>query len=377
MKRLSVILLCSVVFLCLVQACAALTTSGPITTEPTQLNALRPGDTVSEVSGTLFLPPNGDQTFNMDDTLQFYTQLDNASWSVSIVINGIPNPPRTFGGKHASILGMDLAYVSSKYDVKVQFSMEKGAVPGSFNSGNIILVSATEVDPNADQVGSAVYVNGTVINPAALQTQLASVKAKLADLKASIDAKSIAGVDVASAQSKYLNASSNLDQATRYLDSSPTQVQSLLDTASAAINDANTALDQAWAQQSLNQAKAMLSSVDGLITEFTVNDSLKTSDSRLVAIINKRDLAAQAISNANDLFTTGTYPSARGKANEGLDLANQAWNLSLSLKGEVGGPGFSLPNLGAFLPFLVVVAVVVIIAGVVIYRKRTHWDELG
>ncbi len=126
------------------------------------------------------------------------------------------------------------------------------------------------------------------------------------------------------------------------------------------INDGSTALDQAWAQLSLNQAKTQLSSVDGLINEFTVNDSLKTTDSRLAVIINKHDLAAQAISNANDLFTNGNYPSARGKANEGLNLANQAWNLSLDLKTELG-KGFSLPglpNLSAFLPVIIVVLIV-------------------
>jgi hypothetical protein len=183
---------------------------------------------------------------------------------------------------------------------------------------------------------------------------------------------------VTAAQAKYNSASTALDKAGADIITAPTSVQSLLDSATQNINDANTALDQAWAQQSINQAKAMLGSVDGLITEFTVNDSLKTSDSRLVAIINKRDLAAQAISNANDLFTGSQYASARGKASDGLSLANQAWNLSLSLKTELG-QGFSLglPNLGSLFPLFVVVAVVVIIAGVIIYRKRTRWDELG
>ncbi|MGE5831456.1 MAG: hypothetical protein ACM3X8_00895, partial [Methanomicrobiales archaeon] len=73
------------------------------------------------------------------------------------------------------------------------------------------------------------------------------------------------------------------------------------------------------------------------------------------------------------------YPAARGKANDGLALANQAWNLSLDLKTELG-QGFQLPglpNLSAFLPVLIVIVVVAIIAGVIIYRKKMHWDELG
>lgn len=378
MKSLSVILLCSVLFLCLVQVGAALTYEGSITTSPSQLNALKPGDIVSEVSGTIVLPASGDQTFALDDTLDFYTQLDNAKWSISVVINGVENPARTSGGKHATVLGMDLAYIASKYDIKVKFSMTEGVVPASFTAGDIILVRALEIDTHSDQVGAAVYKNGTVINTGALKTQLDSVKGKLAELKTAIDEKGAAGVDVKVAQQKYDAANKALGDATNDLETSPTSVQGLLDTATKNINDASVALDKAWADQSIQQAKGMLTSVDGLINEFTVNDSLKTSDPRLVAIINKRDLAAQAISNANDLFTTGTYPSAHGKATEGLNLANQAWNLSLSLKTEVG-QGFSLglPNLGAFLPILLVVAVVLIIAGVIIYRKKTQWDELG
>jgi hypothetical protein len=379
MKRLTGILLLTFVFLSLVQACAALTTVGAITTTPSQLNALKPGDIVSEVTGTIKLPPSGDQTFALDDTLEFYTQLDNAKWSVSIVINGIENPPRTFGGKHASILGMDLAYVSTKYEVEVKFSMENGAVPTSFTSGNIILARALEVDAQSNQVGAGVYVNGTVINPEALQTELDSVKAKLAELKSAITEKTNMNVDVTAAQQKYNTASNALDTAAIDIISSPTSVQALLDTATTSINDANTALDQSWAVYSIQEAMTKVGSVDGLINEFTVNDSLKTTDSRLVAIINKRDLAAQAISNANDLFTAGSFTAARGKAADGLNLANQAWNLSLDLKTELG-QGFSLPglpNLGAFLPVIVVVLIVAVIAGVIIYRKKTQWDELG
>ncbi|HMA05753.1 MAG TPA: hypothetical protein VKO45_07485, partial [Methanomicrobiales archaeon] len=170
-----------------------------------------------------------------------------------------------------------------------------------------------------------------------------------------------------------------LSDAENALISSPTQVQSLLDTATANINAGQTALDQADADNTLQKARAMIISVDGLLKEFTVNDSLKASDPRLVPIINKRDLAAQAIASANESFTSGSYPAARGKANDGLALANQAWNLSLDLKTELG-QGFQLPglpNLSAFLPVLIVIVVVAIIAGVIIYRKKMHWDELG
>jgi hypothetical protein len=378
MKSLSVILLCSVLFLCLVQVGAALTYEGSITTSPSQLNALKPGDIVSEVSGTIVLPASGDQTFALDDTLDFYTQLDNAKWAITVVINGVDNPARTLGGKHATVLGMDLAYISSKYDIKVKFSMTDGVVPASFNSGDIILVRALEIDTHSDQVGAAVYKNGTVINPKAQEANLTSMKGKLAELKSAITEKSNMNVDVTAAQAKYQIASDNLDTATTDIISSPSDVQSHLDTASAAINDASAALDQAWAQQSLDAAKVKIASVEGLIKEFTVNQSLKLSDSRLVPITNKFDLAVKSKNDAQIFFDQGKYDTTRSDANQALGYANDAWNLSLSLKTELG-QGFSLglPDLGAFLPILLVVAVVLIIAGVIIYRKKTQWDELG
>jgi hypothetical protein len=123
----------------------------------------------------------------------------------------------------------------------------------------------------------------------------------------------------------------------------------------------------------------MLDSVDGLLKEFTVNRSLKATDPRLGPIITKRDLGARSISDASDQFGAGSYDSARIKANDGLGLANEAWNLSLTLKDELDR-GFSLPglpDLGGLLPFLAIAAIVLIIAGVIIYRKKTRWDELG
>jgi hypothetical protein len=379
MKRLTGILLLTFVFLCLVQACAALTYEGQITTSPSQVNALKPGDTVSEVSGTLDLPGSGDQTFPMDDTLEFYTQLDGAKWAFFIVVNGVENPYQAYGtATRKTILGTDLTYINTKYEVKVKFSMTGGTVPSSFKSGKIILVRALEINTQSSQVGNGVYVNGTVISTEALSANVSRVDSDLTNLKADIDAKSNAGVDVTIPLQKYNYAKNALDNAKNDLITAPTQVQDLLDTATTNINDGRSALDQAWAKQSLDAAKGMIASVDGLLKEFTVNRSLKASDPRLVPITNKFDLAVKSKNDAQNLFDQGTYNTARSDSTQALGYANEAWNLSLTLKGELD-QGFSLglPNLGAFLPFLVVVAVVLIIAGVIIYRKKTQWDELG
>ncbi|MDD1664634.1 MAG: hypothetical protein LUQ32_04710 [Methanomicrobiales archaeon] len=380
MKRLTVFLLVIFVFLCLVQVGAALTYEGTLETTPTQVNALKPGDIVA-VTGTIKLPPSGDQTFALDDTVELYTQLEKAKWDISIVINGVENPYQARGTSpnKRTILGMDLAYITTKYEVKIKFSETEGVVPASFNSGDIILFRALELDTSSDQVGPAVYKNGTVINPVALQTQLDNAKAKLATLKEDIDAKDALGVDITAARQKYNTASSTLETAAIKISSSPSEVNNLLTTATSTIDDANTALDQAWAQHSIDAAKVKIASVEGLIKEFTVNQSLKLSDPRLVPITNKFDLAVKSKNDAQIYFDQGKYDTTRSDASQALVYANDAWNLSLSLKTELG-QGFSLPglpNLGAFLPVLVVIVVVAIIAGVIIYRKKMHWDELG
>ncbi|HXW98778.1 MAG TPA: hypothetical protein VEI51_03550, partial [Methanomicrobiales archaeon] len=159
MKRYAGILVCFLILVCLVQACAALSASG-VTTSPSQVNALKPGDEISEVAGTITLPTSGTMTFNPDDSVEFYTQLDNARWSIAISINGNPNPARTFGGKHATIGGYDLSYPTTNYaSVNLVFSMTGGTVPTTFPSGPVTLVEVQEVDPSDNPVGAAVFVN--------------------------------------------------------------------------------------------------------------------------------------------------------------------------------------------------------------------------
>jgi hypothetical protein len=377
MKSFTVILLCFVVSLCLVQTCAALTYEKMEVDRA--VDALRPGDAV-EVTGILKLPPSGDQTFAMDDTLELYTQLEKASWSAAIVINGHENTYPLYGGSagRKTILGNDLAYPSADVEVKVSFSVT-GNVPSTFKTGPITLFRALELDEQSDQVGAAVFKNGTVFNPADLQPQMTKAETDLGTLRKSIDDVAAKGVDVSAAERNYTAAKTAIDSAKAKLSTSPGEVASLLSGATTRIDSAQTDLARAWADQEIKQAEAMLNSVNGLINEFEVNRSIKESDSRLAPIIVKRDIAAQSITDAKDYFTAGTYNTARAKAGDGNNIANQAWNLSLSLKEELDR-GFQLPGLpglGTLLPFLIIAAVVLIIAGIIIYRKRTHWDELG
>ena len=76
-------------------------------------------------------------------------------------------------GAHAVIPGYNLAYPTSTYSqVELQFTLSSGTVPSSFNSGNIFLVQVSELDSSSNQVGAVVNVNGTVINPQAMQVDI-------------------------------------------------------------------------------------------------------------------------------------------------------------------------------------------------------------
>jgi hypothetical protein len=384
MKRFPIILATIIVSLCLVQAVAALTYEGQITVDPPAVNALKPGDPITEVSGTIKLPPNGDMTFASSDSLEFYTQLNNGKWEISIIGGGIEITTKSYGGRRATISGWELAYPLDNYEggLKVKFSLKEGVVPPLFPSGDIILVRALELDSSSNQVGAGVYKNGTVINPAALQTQVDAMKAKLVELKTAMDEKEAMGVDTTVARQKYQAASDALTSAQTKLISAPAEVTGLLTRAGTAGVEGQEALDKAWAEMTIQQADTMIQSVNGLISEFKVNRSIKESDARLVPIINKYDLAARSLSDARNLLTEKSYTAVRTDAGQSLTYATDAWNLSVDLKTELE-KGFSLPglpnlpNLSAFLPIFLVAAVILIIVGVIIYRRKMKWDELG
>ncbi len=98
-------------------------------------------------------------------------------------------------------------------------------------------------------------------------------------------------------------------------------------------------------------------------------------DPRVVSIVTKRESAVQFYSQAKDGLSASNYQLARSKAAEGLNKANEALSDADALRDEIG-EGFSL---GGNLLLYVGIGVIVVLAivGVVIYRKKTRWDELG
>ncbi|MDD4567222.1 MAG: hypothetical protein PHU37_04910, partial [Methanoculleus chikugoensis] len=193
----------------------------------------------------------------------------------------------------------------------------------------------------------------------------------LKDLKADIDEKSAQGVDGAAAQAEYNAASQALTSAA---SAGPSQAASYIATAKIDIDEAIALLDKAWAEKAVADTGAAIESLDGMITYFVENRSM-SADPQVVAIMTKRESAVQFYSQAQDNLNGKNYPLARSKAGDGLNKANEALSDANALKEKIG-EGF---NLGGNLLLYIGIGVIIvlIVAGVVIYRKKTGWDELG
>ena len=89
------------------------------------------------------------------------------------------------------------------------------------------------------------------------------------------------------------------------------------------------------------------------------------------------------ISAATDFVTNGNYASARSKAEQAYTEGNQSYNDALTFQAAVEATWNPFAGLGSLFSsnvlFIVVgvIAVVLIIVGIIIYRKRSRWDELG
>jgi hypothetical protein len=105
----------------------------------------------------------------------------------------------------------------------------------------------------------------------------------------------------------------------------------------------------------------------------------------LPIIITKREVAVGYISAANDEIGNGNYAQARTKAQEAFNKGNESYTEALALQYKLNNnPVIDIPGMigGIFKPGLTlivigVIVVVLIVVGVIIYRKRSRWDELG
>ncbi|MDK2974404.1 MAG: hypothetical protein PWP08_775 [Methanofollis sp.] len=358
---------------CLIQAASA-SVNYKVTGTPDVNPAsgdLSPGESVT-VNVVLDLVDSGSYTFPEDHRLALYTELSNPVWRYYIEVGGHSDQPRALKGYSPQIDGFILSYPEDT-DVSVRIALS-GDAPTATATQDKVLLRIRQIDDDDDVVDDSEYIiKRTVVNPQDVQADLAATQASLTELKASIDEQLAAGVDTTAAQAKYDAAKAAINSASATSDFAA--AKNYLTTAKTAIAAATAALSQAEAQKEIDDAQTAINQIDGIITYFEVNRSMGT-DQRVLNLKTQRDLAAQALSAANDQMSAGNYEAAAVKGADASEKAQSTLTLATQLREEIGG-GFSL-NLGSLPLYIGVgVLIVVIIVGIIYIRKKKRWDELG
>jgi hypothetical protein len=370
------------ILLFLVPAVSAFTVTS-VTIDPS--GSLTPGTPVMVSYKVQFAASSG-ETFPGGSELDMSTDLENPKWTWTLILDGVENPRPQAGGRQLSLSGFELAY-PSKVDESIRVTLE-GKAPAVERTTNKSVIKIQEVDSNGNIVESSKVDRTTmVINIGELTAAIAAKRTDLQTFRTHIDEKAAIGIDTAIAEAKYNDAKSKIDTA----ESLPTTQYATaflnLDTATSLMADGEKALDKSWAESEVLNSQTPITNVDGVIAWFKGNKT--TADlPELSPIIAKREIAVSYISTANDQIAGGDYAQARSKAAEAFAKGNESFTDALKLQDKTmhqndSPVGAILSAIGKFLQsgiliiVVAVIAIVLIAVGVIIYRKRSRWDELG
>jgi hypothetical protein len=322
---------------------------------------------------------SGDETFPSGDELQMSTDLEKAKWSYSLVLDGVDTPQPATSGRVLTVSGWVLSYPSSMEEA-LKVTVE-GTTPKVTQTGNKTLLKVCEYDSH-NNVISCVERTTTIVNPTDVTKKITEKEEALGVFRTHIDEKSALGIDTAAAEAKYSEAEQKIKTAKSLTSTQYVLIFSNLDAAQTVIEDGEIALDRAWAENEVNNAQIPINNVDNVIAWFRANASTK-DDVPLQTIMTKREVAVGYLVTANDEISKGNFDQARVKAQDAFNKGNESYTDALARK-KVLESGWQLPipgiptNIGKYLiPIVAIVVIVVAIVGFVIYRKRSHWDELG
>ena len=375
MKGLTKWILIAVSLIFCIQAGTAFVVSS-ISVDPS--GSLTPGTPVI-VSFNVDLSGAGDETFTSGNELQMSTDLDSSKWSYSLVLDGVVTEQPSNTGRVLSVSGWVLAY-PSEMEESLRVTLE-GTAPTVTKTTNKTLVKVQEVDSRNNIITSSVVERtAVVVNIAEIQSKVSEQESALQTYRSHIDEKSALGIDTAAAEAKYSDAQQKITTAKNLPSTQFSQAYSNLDAAQKSIDDGETALDRAWAENEVTNAQIPINNVDNVIQWFKGNKST-SDDAQLATIITKREVAVSYLSTANDEISNGNYAQARVKAQDAFNKGNESYTDALARK-KVLESGWlpQLPNIklpGGIFLIVGIVVIVLAVVGYVIYRKRSHWDELG
>lgn len=319
------------------------------------------------------------ETFPSTNELQMSTDLDKPKWTYTLVLDGVETPQPSDSGRILSVSGWILSY-PAEVEESLKVTLE-GTAPTVQTTSNKTIIQLQEVDSHNNVVtNSVVRREAVIVNVGEITAKISEKESVLQTYRSHIDEKAAMGIDTAEAEMKYSDAKQKIAAAKSAPSTQYVQSFANLDAAQRAIDDGEAALERSWAESEVTNAQVPIQNVDNVIAWFKGNASTR-DDAQLPAIIAKREVAVSYISTANDEISNGNYAQARAKAQEAFNKGNESYTDALARQKTLLS-GWQLPGLPNFgklpiIPIIVVVVAVLAIVGFVIYRKRSHWDELG
>jgi hypothetical protein len=353
-----------------------------LTVDPS--GSLTPNTPVT-VSFNIGMEASSGQTFPSGDTLAMQTDLANPKWTYTIVLNSVENPRNPVTGQTLDLSGFELSYAST-VDESVSVTLE-GTAPAVTTTSNETILDVYEVDSNGNKLTSSEVTQSVlVINPGDVQAAVNNVQANLTTLRSDIDEKSAINVDTTAAETDYNTASTQIASAQARPATQYSEAFNDLAAAQASIDAGETALDQAWAEMEVTQAQVPVTNADTVIAWFKGNTST-ADDTQLSSIVTEREIAVSYISQANNFITAGNYDQARSEAAQAFTEGNQSYTDALArqytiihgtnILGTITGAISGIFKSSVLVIVVGIVVVVLIAVGIIIYRKRSSWDELG
>jgi hypothetical protein len=324
---------------------------------------------------------SGGETFPSSSSLQMITDLEKPKWTWTLLLNGVENPRPQSTGKILELSGWDLSYPSD-VEESVRITLE-GAAPTVTSTSNKTIIRVQEVDSRNNVVTSSkIDYTRVIVNTGEISSAISSQNGNLQTFRVHIDEKAAMDIDTSAAEAKYNEARQKIDAAQALPSTQYTTALNYLNAAQTSIQDGEKLLDKAWAENEVANAQVPINNVDGMINYFMGNQST-ANDAKLILIKTKRESAAGFISTANDDIANGNYAQARVKAQQAYSKGNESYNDALDFKKQTETGFNPLAGVGklfssSILVIVVgVIVVVLIVVGVIIYRKRSRWDELG
>ncbi|QYZ78535.1 hypothetical protein E2N92_03365 [Methanofollis formosanus] len=122
---------------------------------PDRINA---GESVL-VEGVLDLKDAGDYTFPDDESLEFYSELEDLTWSYNLKVNGrnLFIDPKKSSSRYLRLSGWDLAYKAGSNNVRIEISLN-GNAPATSSPHDQTLFRVRQMDGNETLVEGSEYI---------------------------------------------------------------------------------------------------------------------------------------------------------------------------------------------------------------------------